>query len=243
MLLATIAIALIGIAQFLFCVSQAMEHYPGGNILSATDGGYDWQRNWLSDLGRTQSWSKQPNRTSALYFNRSIIVLGATLFVFFLSLGRSAEDWDLSTLALQIGGGISCAGLVILGFTPFDTHHIEHLAGLSLWILPIPALAILFANQCFKTAGLMGWIGGIIAFSIALILVLAIVAYGMAGHATGYVVMQKIVVGISIVWFGMVCLRVLFAAIETMGWTRRQVIAKQADWYESRLRKGHRKRS
>ena len=64
--------------------------------------------------------------------------------------------------------------------------------------------------------------------------------YAAAGSPSGYVVMQKIVLAISIVWFLLLALRVSLATIEIVTLSRLEKINLQAERYSARLQKGHR---
>lgn len=241
-IIAGVLVGILGIAQFVFCTHRAMGLYAGGNVVDHSWPNYDWNRNWLSDLGRHVSWSKQNNDSSAMYFNSSVILLGISLGIFFGTIAMSVEELDVPTIVMQGTGFVSCLGLIAIGCTPVDIYYTEHLIGLAVWIVPIPIMATLFAIQCLRTAGAVGWVAGAIASVAAMILIAAIFAYAAAGSPTGYVVMQKIVVSIAILWFLLICLRVAMAAVETVTLTRREKMALQVDRYASRLEKGHRRK-
>ncbi len=78
-----VVIAMIAIAQFVYCCGAAMEAYPGGDYRydssRYSSHAYDWNHNWLSDLGRSRTWSGQENSVSARYFNFSIMGMGIGL--------------------------------------------------------------------------------------------------------------------------------------------------------------------
>ena len=241
-IMASVLIGLIGLAQFVFSTSMAMQAYAGGNIVEPAEIGYDWNRNWLSDLGRSTAFSGKPNHVSARYFNTSVILLGASLACFFAIMGRSVEELDALAFVVQASGLVSSAGLILIGLTPVDLYYNPHLGGLAIWIVPIPVMAIAFAVQSFKTPGVMGMISGSLASIAAIIVVVAVAMYAMAGSPTGYVVMQKVVVIIAIFWFFLVSLRVALSAIETIAMTSQERLAQQANSYATQLKKGYRRR-
>ena len=59
----------------------AMFVYPGSTFLNNSSEGYSFTQNFLSDLGRTMSFSGQINYFSAQFFNMSLILAG-TVFSF-----------------------------------------------------------------------------------------------------------------------------------------------------------------
>ncbi len=242
-----VVVAVLSTVQFVVCTSLAMAAYPGGDFRNPSPDSpsirYDWNHNWLSDLGRSKTWSGKLNSVSALYFNTSIIVLGAGLLVFFAIFHRSVEEDKATSILMQACGAIASMGLIALGLTPVDLAYHSHLVALAAWVVPMPVMAFVFAFQCFRSAGYVGSIAGLIAFAMAVVLFVSIVFYAGAGSPSGYVVMQKIVVAISLVWFLLLALRVSLATIEIVTLSRLQKINQQAERYAARLQKGHRIRN
>ena len=53
----------------------AMLRYPGGTTLDAASAGYSMSRNFLSDLGMTVAYNRQPNKLGASLFVASLLLL------------------------------------------------------------------------------------------------------------------------------------------------------------------------
>ena len=60
----------------------SMLSYSGGTYMNNKNFGYSFTQNFLSDLGRTMSFSDEINFFSAQFFNMSLILAGS-VFVFF----------------------------------------------------------------------------------------------------------------------------------------------------------------
>ncbi len=63
----------------------AMFFYPGSTYLNNLSSGYSFTQNFLSDLGRTISYSGESNFFSAQFFNMSLILAGIVFISFPLS--------------------------------------------------------------------------------------------------------------------------------------------------------------
>ena len=242
-----VIIAILSTVQFAVFTSLSMAAYPGGDYRDrrpdAPSMGYDWNHNWLSDLGRSRTWTGKLNTASARYFNSSIIMLGVGLLFFFGIFHRSVDEDKIAAWFMQACGALASMGLIALGLTPVDLAYSSHLIALAAWVVPMPVMAFLFAYQCFRSAGFIGSIAGTIAAAMALVMTFAILCYAAAGSPSGYVVMQKIVVAISIIWFLLLALRVSLATIEIVTLSRLEKINQQAERYSARLQKGHRYRN
>ena len=234
-LMGAVLIAVIGIAQFACCVPSAMRAYPGGTLHREWTKGYSWNDNWLSDLGRTVAWNGADNHRSAHLFNRSIILMGGSLAVFFLASLRATEAGSLANSASSVSGFISSFGLVGIGFTPFDQHHGAHLFSLFVWIVPMLVVAIFFAIESSKSDPRFG---KLMVFS-GLALAGLVGAYAALSHTRWVVVLQKAVVIASIAWLLLLVMRVALTAIWIVtGSERIQQINSQAVDYTSQLEQG-----
>ncbi len=143
---------------------------------------------------------------------------------------------------MQVCGIIAALGLIGIGLTPVDLFYVPHHIALVMWVLPMPVMSTFFAYVCFRSAGILGWLAGSVATIMATVLVVAIFFYALAGSPGGYVVMQKIVVGISIVWFLLLAIRVSLATVQVVTVGRREQIAQQAEEYSATLKRGHLKK-
>lgn len=137
------AIACLGVLQFLVFATLAMNAYPGGTRDDAHTDGYLFFENYLSDLGRTQAWSGDDNTASALRFNTSIIVLGATLVPFFVFLPTHAPDRRFTLAAAACFGVISAIALIGLGRTPYDINSTGHHTALFVWVTSLSVAMLL----------------------------------------------------------------------------------------------------
>ena len=79
----------------------AMFVYPGGTYLNNLNPGYSFTKNFLSDLGRTMSFSDEVNFFSAQFFNMSLILTGS-VFVYFYLLITSIKSIFLQFLGSNI---------------------------------------------------------------------------------------------------------------------------------------------
>lgn len=177
-------IALLGVTQFLVTLYYAAQNYPEP---------YFWHRHFISDLGRTKTSGGFDNRDNSNRFATSSLVLGASMLPFLLVFPSAFESGRgfLRTLALM-----TVLGLIGIGQTPYDKHFILHHVALLLWIVPMVLLAIALPVLVAKEGGaplpLFILSGALLAFTLL---------YASIGSHSGYVVLQKIVIVISLAWF------------------------------------------
>ena len=78
------------IALGLFIVFNlvAMFLYPGSTYLNSLSSGYSFTQNFLSDLGRTLTFSGEVNFLSSLLFNMSLIFTGSVFALFYLQVRK-----------------------------------------------------------------------------------------------------------------------------------------------------------
>ena len=239
-LMAAAVFAALGLGQFLFCVHAAMDCYPGGTIADKDSIGYSWSENWLSDLGRRKAVNGFDNVTSATYFNRSIIILGATLLLFFVVSIRAFEERTIGSIATALAGLLASVGLIGIGLTPVDVAYELHITSLLVWIIPMLCLGVVFSYECFTGEGWFGWIIGI----ATAVLFGGVIVYALSTATSGVMAMQKIVVLQSIAWFALLGSRVMAAAFLVVQQTRTrlQIANDQAPAYMARLNRQHRKK-
>ena len=81
-----VLISLPRICLALFVVLQiiSMATYSGGTLFDPASPGYSFSRNFLSDLGRCQSWSLENNFVACQLFNMSILMAGGVFTVFYI---------------------------------------------------------------------------------------------------------------------------------------------------------------
>ena len=220
--LAFALVALAGVAQFVFCVRLCMEHYPGG---------YRWGSHFVSDLGRTQTVAGADNSAVSHTFSRTTAVLGISLLPFMVTFpGLFAHGKYL----LRILGFLSSIGLIGIGQTPYDKYVELHHIWLGIWVVPMAAMVFLLPLVLKMEAAAPESL-----IFLSALLLLATALYGIAGFRTGYVIMQKIVILLSMVWLTVVAASATIAATNVQS-DRQQLLADQAAWYSKRLERRRR---
>ena len=102
----------------------AMFAYPGSTYRNNLSPGYSFTQNFLSDLGRTMSYSGEVNFFSAQFFNMSLILAGGVFSFFYFHVRKVFLADNQRVLALigsifGVLGGLSLAGV---GITPADLY-------------------------------------------------------------------------------------------------------------------------
>ena len=127
---------------FVFACIVAAFFYPGGNIYDASQVGYSFTHNFLSDLGGLESHSGDKNMVSFILFNLSMILFFLVGISFLLVPVLFKENKFTFFLAI-IGslfffvGSIFFAGV---GFTPYDLYLDLHVFfALNSFQLMVPA--------------------------------------------------------------------------------------------------------
>ena len=178
-LVMTLGLASLGVLQLLIASLVAALHFPEG---------YSMEDNFISDLGRSS------HEYSDL-FNFSLIFLGLSLFPLFISL-IIVDSRDSFSMKLAAGFGVlSATGLVGLGLTPIDKFLISHYLALGLWLFPMFYMLIVFYYGATRTAYV-----GIGFLSLSLFTVVLMLVVLLRANATGYQVVQKLIVAFGLVW-------------------------------------------
>ena len=212
-------IALLGISQFLFSIVSMAERYPEK---------YRWHDQFISDLGRISTPSGLDNASNSKLFAMSSLVLGLSMLPFLLVFPSAFQR---GRWILRVPGIITVSGLIGIGQTPYDQYFILHHVALVLWIVPMILLAVALPIMVIMQGGSPS-----LLLVLSLALLFAGIAYGSVGARSGYIVMQKIVVLISLVWFVVTFSTVLVVS----RWTpseRQKMLATQATQYQRRLLK------
>ena len=127
------------IACFLFILLQmvGMLVYPGGTIHDASTLGYTFSQNFFSDMGAYAARNGEPNYLSMMLFSFSLMVVGITFMLYYLSLpsvlGRTRSNYMMACLG-SLFATISSICMVGTGLTPTDLVFEPH---------------VLFANNIF----------------------------------------------------------------------------------------------
>jgi hypothetical membrane protein len=219
-------IACLGLAQFLLAVGFAIAYYPGG---------YSFFGNFLSDLGRTATKSGYDNPLCSRVFNGGVVGLGVSLLPFFALVPSTLGSEDRAGWVFTVVGVISATGLIGIGLTPYDVYFVAHHVALAVWLGPMFLLAIVYLSLALDNENASF---GLIVCTIAL--VLSVFGYASIGFHRGYVAMQKVTAILSVIWFVVLAIRIVFSGItEVTG--RRQQMERLADHYLLRLQSGYRR--
>ena len=130
----------------LFIILQfiAMMTYSGGTFFDHQNAGYSFTRNFLSDLGRTVSFSGHINFIASLLFNMSLLLSGCVFVIFYYKIHNIFVEYNYMGLAFWgsvfgIVGGISMA---VVGLSPSDLY------------LPIHDVSARWLFRCFFAASI-----------------------------------------------------------------------------------------
>lgn len=212
-------IALLGVTQFLATLYFAAQNYPEP---------YIWHRHFISDLGRTKTSGGFDNHDNSNRFAISSSVMGAAMLPFLLVFPSALRRgrWFLRTLAI-----LTIIGLIGIGQTPYDKHFILHHVALLFWLVPMVLLAIalpvLVAIEGDSPLPL-------IIVSVALLA--STLLYASIGSHSGYVIVQKIVIAISLGWFAILASTFVVVTRWQPSDLQRK-LASQAAAYQRKLQK------
>ena len=156
----------------------AMFCYPGGTILDNLNPGYSFTSNFLSDLGRTMSFSGEINFISSQLFNMSLILTGGVFTLFYLQVWRVFLVYKEHILApvgsvFGVLGGLSLIGV---GLTPVNLYLELHII-YATWLFRLFFAAslcyswVIFRHSKFENKYALGYI--VFAFSILLYILIS----------------------------------------------------------------------
>lgn len=147
-------VALAGLVQFIVLTTIAMFYFPGGTHADPATTGYDFFRNFFSDLGGTVTPGGSPNPVSSVLFFIALFLSGA-LFIpldVTLPLLFKEKKWTfvVAIIGSIIGAWVSIC-LIGVAFTPWNVHFVLHYT-FVLWGFPmfLPA-ALLYAVAILGT--------------------------------------------------------------------------------------------
>ena len=122
---------------FIFLQMVGMLVYPGGTIHDASTLGYTFSQNFFSDMGAYAARNGEPNYLSMMLFSFSLMVVGITFMLYYLSLpsvlGRTRSNYMMACLG-SLFATISSICMIGTGLTPTDLVFEPH---------------VLFANNIF----------------------------------------------------------------------------------------------
>jgi hypothetical membrane protein len=184
-----------------------MAAYPGGTFTDGSTVGYDFFRNFFSDLGRVTAPNGQPNTVSLILFFTALNLVGIGLILFFLAFRDffiSDRMGSLLSLLGSVIGVISGLCFVGIAWAPYDLFFNFHYE-LVFWAFRAFFISIaiytlvIFRQDTYPRRH--GWI--FVAFTILLASYIGLLEFGpKANTAAGAVIQptgQKIITYISII--------------------------------------------
>jgi len=159
----------------------AMFIYPGSTYLDNLSPGYSFTRNFLSDLGRTMSFSDEVNFFSAQFFNMSLILTGGVFTLFYFHV-RTVFSTDNQQILAHIGSGFGILGglsLIGVGLTPADLYLEIHII-CSTWLFRF----FFIASLCYSIVILRHaqfenkFAGGYLVFTFSILLYIMVSELG-----------------------------------------------------------------
>ena len=192
---------------FIILNIAAMLFYPGSTYRDNLTSGYSFTENFLSDLGRTLTFSGEINFISAQLFNMSLILAGAVFTLFYLHVRKVFNKENPRALAFigsffGILGGLSLVGV---GLTPADLYLDLHIICAN-WLFRFMCIASLFYTVViFRHSTLKNkYAAGYMVFTISILLYILISELGPDPKISHFalvlqVVSQKIILLIFMV--------------------------------------------
>ncbi len=197
----------IGCGLFVLLTVAAMFTYPGGNSNDEWTEGYDFFRNFFSDLGRFRLVNGNLNTVSLPLFFLGLVLAGGGLVIFFIAFRNfftAARIGYWSSLAGTIFGVASGLCFIGVAFTPYDLFLDRHV-DFVFWAFRTFLIAVsVYAFVIFRQNEYprrYGWI--FVAFAVSLAAYLILLTYGPeAKTPSGLIIQatgQKIIVYVSII--------------------------------------------
>jgi len=197
----------IGCGIFVVLTVTAMFAYPGGTYTDETTVGYDFFRNFFSDLGLVTALNGEPNTVSLILFFIALTMVGIGLILFFIAFRDFFTSDPTENLLSLIGAvigtasglcfvGIACAPYDVL----FDIHYELVFWAFRTFLVAVAVYTVVIFRQDIYPRR-YGWIFIVFAFFLAAYIVLlefgpkASTPDGLVIQATG----QKIITYISII--------------------------------------------
>jgi len=181
--------------------------YPGSTYRDHLTLGYSFTENFLSDLGRTLTFSGEINFLSSQLFNMSLVLAGGVFALFYLHVRKVFNSDKQKSLAfigsfLGILGGISLVGV---GLTPADLYLNLHIIFANclfrfMFVASLFYTIVIFRHPTFENK----YSGGYLVFSITILIYILISELGPGPRVSHFalvlqVVSQKIILLIFMV--------------------------------------------
>ncbi|MHA1488820.1 MAG: hypothetical protein ACTSRI_04100 [Promethearchaeota archaeon] len=117
-------------ALFIVLTFVAMLTYPGGTWEDPNTIGYDFIKNFFSDLGSTYCRSGAPNIISHALFSIAVLIAGISLIPFFISVIQFFSENPVTKWVSRINCGLGfivAISYIGIGFTPTNVNGHGHL--------------------------------------------------------------------------------------------------------------------
>ena len=183
LLILVIAVAVLGLLQFVACTGVAMARFPEG---------YSFRENFLSELG-IQGY---PGHS---LFNGSMIFLGCSLLPVFLLLGITDPRNSRSMQITAVLGIISSLGIIGVGSWTYDRQFALHHLSMAAWLLPMIYMSVTFFYAASKSPYM-----GIGYLSASLIMVICMIYVLTTTRTSSLQLLQKAVVICGLIWIGFI---------------------------------------
>ena len=144
-------------AQFIVLTVIAMVLYPGGQLTDDTTVGYDFFRNFFSDLGRTQGYAGGTQWGSTALFFIALNVGGLGLIYFFIHAPKLFKGQRVERILAIVGSMFGIfAGICFMGvaFTPANVPTLlqPHILFVQLAFTTFLVVVITYAIAIWRTA-------------------------------------------------------------------------------------------
>ena len=140
-----------GLAIFFLCNIVAMYFYAGGSFSNSESTGYDFFRNYLSQLGRIRGVNGESNLISFRVWTSGMATTGLIFIIYYFLLPSFFEMKRIATIGSFLGV-ISCLCFILTGITPGDVIlDLSHYSNpdLSINTIYVYELHNFFANNIF----------------------------------------------------------------------------------------------
>ena len=170
--------------------------YPGSTYRDHLTFGYSFTENFLSDLGRTLTFSGKINFLSSILFNISLILAGGVFALFYLHV-RKVFNSDKQKILAFIGSFFGILGglcLVGVGFTPSDLYLYLHIVCTN-WLFRFMFVAslfytiVIFRHLTFENK----YAGGYMIFTISILLYILISELGPNPKVSHFALVLQVV--------------------------------------------------
>ena len=140
-----------GLVIFFVCNITAMYFYAGGSFSNLESIGYDFFRNYLSQLGRTRGLNGESNLVSFRIWTSGMATTGLIFIIYYITLPTFFETKKVAIIGSFISV-ISCICFILTGITPvdviFNLYHSSN-PNLSINTIYMRDLHKFFANNIF----------------------------------------------------------------------------------------------